>query len=275
MRVINAILIRNLTNFIRDRVRLFFTVFMSVIFLFIFSFVMQSATMGIDNPTNYLISGIIIMTVFQAALNNSMTIIEDIASGFMKEILVAPISRYQISIGQIVSAAVVAVLQGIIILVLALFIGLSIDIVQFIKMTVIMIVVGITFSSIGLYLAILAKNSTNFQLIIAVITMPLTFLSGAYIPTTILPSFLLPIVYLNPLTYTTSIYRYITLGMEHYSNDMLIKEGVAFDIHGFIITPYLGLMIVFIIGIIFFILCVNRFNKADFSEVKVSKDIMF
>jgi len=275
MRVINAILIRNLTNFTRDRVRLFFTVFMSVIFLFIFSFVMKSSDTGIANPTNYLISGIIIMTVFQAALNNSMTIIEDIASGFMKEILVAPISRYQISIGQILSAAVVAVLQGIIVLVLGLFIGLSTDIVQFIKMTVIMIVVGVTFSSIGLYLAILAKNSTNFQLIIGIITMPLTFLSGAYIPTTILPSFLLPIVYINPLTYTTSIYRYITLGMEQYSNDMLIKEGVAFDIHGLIITPYLGLIIVLIIGLIFFTLCVNRFNKADFSEVKVSKDIMF
>jgi ABC-2 type transport system permease protein len=193
----------------------------------------------------------------------------------MKEILVAPISRYQISIGQILSAAVVAVLQGIIVLVLGLFIGLSTDIVQFIKMTVIMIVVGVTFSSMGLYLAILAKNSTNFQLIIGIITMPLTFLSGAYIPTTILPSFLLPIVYINPLTYTTSIYRYITLGMEQYSNDMLIKEGVAFDIHGLIITPYLGLIIVLIIGLIFFTLCVNRFNKADFSEVKVSKDIMF
>lgn len=275
MRAINAILIRNLTNFIRDRVRLFFTVFMSVVFLFIFSFVMKSSTAGIANPTNYLISGIIIMTVFQAALNNSMLTIEDISSGFMKEILVAPISRYQISMGQILSSAVVAVLQGIIILVLSLFIGLSTDILQFIKLTGIMILVGITFSSMGLYLATLSKNSTNFQLIIGIITMPLTFLSGAYIPTTILPSFLLPIIYLNPLTYTTSIYRYITLRMEHYSNAMLIKEGVAFDIHGFIITPYLGLIIVLIIGIIFFILCVKQFNKADFSKVKVSKDIMF
>lgn len=275
MRVINAIMIRNLTNFIRDRVRLFFTVFMSVVFLFIFSFVMKSATTGIANPTNYLISGIIIMTVFQAALNNSMMTIEDISSGFMKEILVAPISRYQISIGQILSSAVVAVLQGIIILVLGLFIGLSTDFIQFTKLTAIMILVGITFSSMGLYLAILAKNSTNFQLIIAIITMPLTFLSGAYIPTTILPNFLLPIIYLNPLTYTTSIYRFITLRMENYSNAMLIKEGVAFDINGFIITPYIGLIIVLIIGIIFFILCVNQFNKADFSKVKVSKDIMF
>ena len=275
MRVINAIMIRNLTNFIRDRVRLFFTIFMSVVFLFIFSFVMKSSTTGIENPTNYLISGIIIMTVFQAALNNSMLTIEDISSGFMKEILVAPISRYQISMGQILSSAVVAVLQGIIILVLGLFIGLSTDVLQFIELTGIMILVGITFSSMGLYLAILAKNSTNFQLIIGIITMPLTFLSGAYIPTTILPNFLLPVIYLNPLTYTTSIYRYITLRMEQYSTARLVKEGVAFDIHGLIITPYLGLLIVLLIGVIFFILCVKQFNKADFSKVKVSKDIMF
>jgi ABC-2 type transport system permease protein len=272
MRAIKAILVRNLTNFIRDKVRLFFTVFMAVVFLFIFSFVMKGATKGIENPTSYLVAGIIIMTVFQAALNSSMMTIEDIASGFMKEILVAPIKRFQISIGQILSSAAIAVFEGIMILIMGFFIGLRTDPVQFIELTAIMILVGVTFGAMGLYLAILSKNSTNFQLIISIISMPLTFLSGAYIPTTILPSFISPIVYLNPLTYTTAIYRYITLRMENYSTAKLVKEGVAFDIHGFIITPYLGLIIIFIIGLIFLFLCVVEFNKADFSRVKVSKD---
>jgi ABC-2 type transport system permease protein len=60
MRAIKAILIRNLTNFTRDRTRFFFTIFMAVFFLFIFSFVMKSAAIGVANPMNYLISGIII-----------------------------------------------------------------------------------------------------------------------------------------------------------------------------------------------------------------------
>lgn len=271
MRAIKAIIIRNLTNFTRDRMRFFFTIFMSVFFLFIFSFVMKSTTNGIVQPMNYLISGIIIMTVFQAALNNSMNILDDISSGFMKEILVSPIPRWQISIGQILSSAIVAVLQGVIVIIMGTFMGLKLDALHLAEMLGVMVLVGITFSSMGLYLATLARNSTTFQLLTSVAVLPLTFLSGAYIPTTVLPDFLRPIVYLNPLTYTTSIFRYITLQMESMPSAALVKAGVAFDINGFIIMPYLGLLIILAIGTLLFTLCVRQFNKADFSRVKVFK----
>ena len=272
MRAIKAILVKNLTNFTRDKPKVFATIFMSVIYLFVFSFVVKSTATGLEQPMNYLISGIIIMTVFQSALNNSMNILEDISSGFMKEILVSPIPRWQISIGQILSSSVVALLQGlIIIIIMGLFMGLNTDLFHFIEMLGVMILVGITFSSVGLYLATLTKSSTTFQLMISIVVMPLTFLSGAFIPTTVMPGFLLPIVYINPLTYTTSIFRYITLKMEGLSSAELVKAGVAFDIHGFIITPYIGLLIILTICIIFFILCVSQFNNADFSRVKIYK----
>jgi ABC-2 type transport system permease protein len=271
MNAIKAILARNLINFTRDKMRFFFTIFMSVFFLFIFSFVMKSATTGLDQPMNYLISGIIIMTVFQAALNNSTSILEDISSGFMKEILVAPIARWQISIGQVLSSAVLAVLQGLIVIIMGLFMGLKLDFLHLMEMLGVMVLVGVTFASIGLFLAAVAKTSTTFQLLIAIATLPLTFLSGAYIPTTVMPSIIRPIVYLNPLTYTTAIFRYITLKMESMSSAALVKAGVAFDINGFIIMPYLGLIMILTIGFVFFILCVHKFNKADFSNVKVFK----
>ena len=136
MRAIKAILFRNLTAFSRDKMRFFFTLFMSGFFLFIFSFVMKAAATGIAAPMSYLISGIIIMTVFQSALNNSMNIIEDVASGFMKEIMVAPIARWQISLGQIASATVISVLQGMLIVIIGLFIGLKLDLFHFIEMGV-------------------------------------------------------------------------------------------------------------------------------------------
>ena len=268
MRGMIAILNRNLTNFTRDKLRFVFTIFMSVFFLFIFSFVMKPTTTGVEQPLNYLISGIIIMTVFQSALSNSTSIIEDISMGFMKEIIVSPIARWQISIGQVLSATTIAVIQGLLVIIMSLFIGLKIDAIQFIEMCGVMIAVGITFSSIGLYLAALAKNSTTFQVMITAFTMPLTFLSGAYIPTTVMPKLLRPFVYINPLTYTTSIFRYITLKMKSLPTDALVKAGVAFDINGFIIKPYLGLLIILAMGVIFFTLCVIQFNKADFSNVK-------
>lgn len=269
MRAIQAILTRNLISFFRDKMKFFFTMFMSVFFLFVFSFVMKSTAAGLDQPMNYLISGIIIMTVFQTSLNNSMNTLDDISSGFMKEILVAPISRWEISVGQILSASIIALLQGLIVLIIGMFMGLSIDFLHFIEMTGVMILVGITFSAMGLYLATIAKSSTTFQIMISVVVMPLTFLSGAYIPSTVMPKFLMPIVYINPLTYTTSIFRFITLKMEGLSTDQLIHSGVAFNINGFVITPQAGLLIISIIGAAFLSFCVSRFNKADFSNVKV------
>jgi ABC-2 type transport system permease protein len=182
MRAIRAILARNLIKFFRDKMRFFFTLFMSGFLLFTFSFVMKSAVAGLAHPMNYLVSGIIIMTVFQTALNNSMSILEDISTGFMKEILVAPIARWQIAVGQVLSSAAVAVLQGVIVLVVGIFMGLDLDPVHFAMMVCLMLLVGITFSSLGLFLAALSKESTTFQIMISVVTMPLTFLSGAYIP---------------------------------------------------------------------------------------------
>jgi ABC-2 type transport system permease protein len=241
---------------------------MPVFFLFIFSFVMKSSTIGVAQPLNYLISGIIIMTVFQSALSNSTNIIDDISTGFMREVIVSPVARWQISIGQVLSATIIAVLQGLLVIILALFMGLKIDIIQFIEMFGVMAAVGVTFSSMGLFMATLAKNSTTFQVMIMAINLPLTFLSGAYIPTTAMPKLLLPIVLINPLTYTTSIFRYISLQMGGLSTEALLKAGVAFDFNGFIIKPYFGFLIILVMGFAFFVLCVKQFNKADFSKVK-------
>lgn len=104
----------------------------------------------------------------------------------------------------------------------------------------------------------------------SMIMMPLTFVSGAYIPTTIIPGFLLPIVYLNPLTYTTSIFRYIALGAHTLTAEELVRQGIAFDLGGFVITPFMGLAITTLIGTFFFVLCVRKFNCADFSTIKIA-----
>jgi ABC-2 type transport system permease protein len=271
IRPITAILSRNLLKLRRDRLKLFLNLFMSGLFLFIFSFVIKSTGPGLEHPLNYLISGIIIMTVFQSALSNSMNILEDISSGFMKEILVAPIDRWQIAIGHVLSAMVVSVIQGLIIVIIGIFMGLNIGLVQGIAMVGLMLLVGLTFSALGLYLATLSKESGNFQLLITIVSFPLTFLSGAYIPTMALPGILLPFVYLNPLTYTTAAFRYVALNLGNMNTAGLVKAGVAFNINGFIITPFMSILLIIVMSVVFFGLCVSRFSKADFSRVKTFK----
>jgi ABC-2 type transport system permease protein len=226
---------------------------------------------SVAQPMNYLISGVIIMTVFQSALSNSTDILSDIESGFMKEIIVAPIKRWQISIGQVLSSSIIAIIQGIIISIISLFMGLQLDAPRFMEMLGIMAVAGVTFGSIGLFLASVARNAPAFQIITAIAVMPLTFLSGAYIPTTIMPAFLRPLIYINPLTYLTGIFRYITLGMSGAPAATLVQQGVAQSIGSFTILPYMGFFLIILIGAVFFALCVWKFNRADFSTVKVFK----
>jgi len=271
IRPILAILSRNLIKLRRDRMKLFLNLFMSGLFLFIFSFVIKSTARGLDHPMNYLISGIIIMTVFQSALSNSMNILEDITSGFMKEILVAPVNRWQIATGHVLSAMTVSVIQGLIIVVIGIFMGLDIDLVHGIAMVGLMLLVGLTFSALGLYLATLTKESSNFQLLIMIVTFPLTFLSGAFIPTMALPGLLKPFVFINPLTYTTAAFRFVALHLENMPAAGLVKAGVAFDINGFIITPFMSILFIIVMCVLFFSLCVDRFTKADFSRVKTFK----
>ena len=226
---------------------------------------MRGAVPGISSPLSYLIAGVIIMTVFQQALNNSTDILNDLSSGFMKEIIVSPIPRWQIAIGQIIASTVIACLQGVVILIAGLFMGLSVTIPVFFEMIGIMIIAGFTFAAFGLFLATVSRNSSAFQILTSVIIMPLSFLSGAYIPTTIMPKFLNAVIIINPLTWITALFRYTALRLNTASAAELVKEGIAFSFGGHIITPPIGSIFVLVFGLLFFLLCVQKFNSADFS----------
>lgn len=264
-----TIVVRNLLRFSRDRMRLFMTLFMSGLFLFVFSFVARSAGAGIDRPMNYLVAGVVVMTVFQTALNGSMSILEDVAGGFMKEILVAPVARWEIALGQILSSMAIAVSQGLVVLAIGFLLGLRVDLAHGLAMVALLCLVAATFGAMGLYLATVAKESANFQLLVVLVSFPLTFLSGAYIPSTVLPKAVLPVVYLNPLTYTTSAFRFLVLHMEHASSDELVRAGVAFPIGGHVVGPAAGVAMIVAMGALFLFLSVRRFSDADFSRVKV------
>lgn len=270
MNPITAIVQRNLLNYIRSKGRVFGSLFMSMFMLVMFSFLMKSSMSGLDAPLPYLISGVIIMSVFQVSVNNSSDILSDISCGYMKEVLVAPIARTQISMGHILSGAIVATLQGVVTMICGIVLGLRVSVLHILLLASVMLVSAMAFSAIGLFLATVSRNSPAFQTLSSMIMMPLTFVSGAYIPTTIIPGFLLPIVYLNPLTYTTSIFRYIALGAYTLTTEELVEQGMAFSIGGFVITPLMGLAITVLIGAFFFVLCVRKFNRADFSTIKVA-----
>jgi len=270
MHVITALWFRNLKIFVRNRIQLVFTIIMPFFFLYVFNAIFKND--NIQNPVNYMLAGIVITTVFQTAMSIASGTIDDIVSGFMKEVLVSPVKRFQIAIGQLLSAATIATLQGIIILFIGYFIGLKFTSI-FTPFAVIgvMIAVGLVFSGFGLYIAALVKNAQTFQIVLAAITMPLTFLCGAYIPLSLLPKVLQICAYFNPMTYTTAFFRTIILEKTSLTNEQLIAEQLAFKIGDLVITPPISMAIVVVFGMIFLILATVVFSRVDFSRINRSK----
>lgn len=269
MNTVLALWKRGLKAFVRNRTGLIFSLIFPFFFVYVFGAIFKNDF--IDNPIAYMLSGVIITTVFESSLNLASSTVDDMVSGFMKEVLVSPAKRMMVAMGQLLSAATVATLQGILILVIGLFIGI-----KFTTWTTplfilfAMICVGLVFSGVGLFLATKVRSGQTFQIVKTAVTMPLTFISGAYIPLDMLPNTLKYVAYFNPMTYATAFFRMIVLEKTNLSTAELVKEGLAIDINGFIVTPFMSFVIIIAIGIVFLILSTNSFVKTDFSRVNRS-----
>jgi len=269
MNTILTLWIRGLKAFVRNKTGLIFSLIFPLFFVYVFGAIFKNDV--IENPIAYMLSGVIITTVFEGSLNLASTTVDDMVSGFMKEVLVSPAKRLNVAIGQLLSAATVSTLQGVMILIIGLFIGI-----KFTSWTtpifilLAMISVGLVFSGVGLFMATKVRSGQTFQIIKTAVTMPLTFISGAYIPLSMLPELLRNVAYLNPMTYATAFFRMIVLEKTNRPIDELVKEGLAIDIHGFIVTPVMSFAIFILIGVIFLFLSTRSFVKTDFSRINRS-----
>ena len=271
MKVILALCMRNIKAFVRNKAQLISSFLFPFFFIFVFSAIFKNEF--IENPETYMLAGIVISTVFDFSLRISSSTIDDMTSGFMKEVLVSPVSRFSIASGQFLSSAVIGTLQGIVIIAIGYFIGFRVSTPLTIVYAVFaMFFVGIVFSGFGLFLATSAKNIQTFQVISMVITMPMTFISGAYIPFNKLPDFLMYIGYINPMTYAVAFFRSVTLEKMNLSAEELIKQELMFQIGGFQITPLVSMLILAAFGLLFLFLATSSFIRLDFSRINRNKN---
>lgn len=269
MNTVFALWKRGLKAFVRNRTGLIFSLVFPFFFVYVFGAIFKNDF--IENPIAYMLSGVIIATVFESSLSLASSTVDDMVSGFMKEVLVSPAKRIYVAMGQLLSAATVATLQGIMILVLGLFLGIKFTSwVTPLYVVVSMIFIGIVFSGVGLFMATKVRNGQTFQIVKMAITMPLTFLSGAYIPLSLLPDTLRYVAYVNPMTYATAFFRMLVLERTNLSLEQLVNEGLAIDINGFIVTPFMTLGIILAIGFVFLLLSTNSFVRTDFSRLNRS-----
>src|SRR5699024_7746408 len=118
------------------------------------------------NYVEFIFPGIVAMTLLMTAIFSAMSVIEDKNYGYMKEILVSPISRVSIAVGKMLGAATVSTIQGVILFLFISFFVLSYDILSFILVISFLFFLSALLSGVGLFFASMIKSSQGFQLIV-------------------------------------------------------------------------------------------------------------
>ena len=217
MDIIYTIWLRNMKRYIRSKSRIIGSISMPLFFLLFLGFglnsVVQIPGMG-ENYIVFLIPGMVAMSVLFTSVFSGIQIIWDKQFGFLKETLVAPVSRLEIMLGQTAGGATTAFIQGVIILVLSLFIGLhSQSVLGFFIAFGFMALIGIAFTAFGIAIASRMEDMTGFQLIMNFVVFPIFGLSGALFPISSLPPYFAPITLIDPLTYGVEGIRYGLTGV--------------------------------------------------------------
>jgi len=161
----------------------------------------------------YLVPGILGMTILFSSAYAGMGVIMDRQYGFLKEVMVTPVSRVSIILGMIAGTATTSLIQASMMMLLSVFLGFQLPgIIPFAAALLIMLLVSITFISIGLTLSSLFKDLHGFNMIINFIVFPLFLLSGALFPVANLPGIIQIFSYADPLTYGVDALRGVMIG---------------------------------------------------------------
>ncbi|WP_457743009.1 ABC transporter permease [Thermococcus sp.] len=219
MRVFATMIYRELKRFSRSRARVIGSVINPLIWLIffgkgwagVFNNPLATQIFGTDYMT-FLVPGIIVMTVFNMSFMQGITLIWDRQFGFLKEILVAPASRAEAIAGRITGGAIVAMVQGLIILTLS-FVLANLKVSGIIPSIGLSFLLGLSTAGMGVAIALKMNSMEGFQMIIMMLLLPMTFLSGAFYPISTMPTWMQWLAKANPLTYAVDGTRYYLAGV--------------------------------------------------------------
>jgi len=223
--------LRQMKRYVRSKSRLVVTIIQPLFFLFIFGSGFRSISMpGLEGDYLYFFApGIIAMSILFSSMFAGVSIIWDRQFGFLQEVLVAPVSRLSIIIGRTLGGATTALIQGFVILIIAILIGTPVvGIIGLLLAILFMILIAFTSVGFGLILASKMNDFHSFPLIMNLTIMPLLFLSSAFFPV-VENKTLLTIAYFNPLFYMVDGLRGSLIGVEHsVIKNPLMNLGIVF-----------------------------------------------
>lgn len=233
MNKIYILWLRQIKKYLRSPSRIIGSLGQPILFLvalgYGFGSIFESAGQG--SYLNFLAPGVIAMSILFTSIFAGMEVIWDRQFGFLKETLVAPISRFSIMIGRTLGGSTVATIQGLIVMIISIIFGFHpFSWLGVILAIPVMFLVALLFTSLGTMIASLLEDMQGFQLIMNFLVMPLFFLSGSLFPLEGLPPVLSIIAKIDPLSYGIDALRHLLINSGHYGLglDLIVLSGITF-----------------------------------------------
>ena len=232
MGAIYILWLRELKRYVRSRVQIIVSLGQPCLYLLALGFglgpVFRQA--GHGSYLQFMAPGVVGMTVLFSSVFSGIAMLWDRQFGFLKETLVAPVSRMQIMVGRTLGGATVAILQGTLILLICLIAGFRPHSWVAIPMAFLFVIlIAVVFAALGMGIGSVLKDMQGFQLVMNFLVLPIFFLSGALFPLAGLPAVMAVITRLDPLTYGVDGLRgaLIRAWQFHPAVDVAVLAGLA------------------------------------------------
>ncbi len=282
LKAIYIIWYREVLRWSRNRSRIVGSFGMPILFLFIFGSGLSPAMGGLTKGlaaaapmatpgmeidfVKFIFPGIMGMIVLMGSMMSGISIVWDREFGFLKEVLVAPISRTAVAIGKTLGGSTTGMVQGLLLLVLAPLIGLSVSLAMVAKLIPLLFLISFTMTSLGVFIGARMKSTEGFQMLMQFILMPMIFVSGALFPMRDLPVWMNFLVKVNPVTYAIDPLRKVVFGAQNLPESvlkMLPQAGLGVTLFGHAMTLGEDIAIIALFGAVMTGLAVWMFNVQD------------
>src|SRR5690348_8248385 len=265
LRAVYIIWYRDILRYWRDRWRLVASLAQPLLFLLVFGSGLSTALGGAFGRgtglsyIQFMYPGIIGMSILFTAIFGAMSIVWDREFGFLKEVLVAPIDRWAVAIGKALGGTTQAMIQGLILLVLAPLVGVKLNVLTILEIIPLAAVLAFGLASFGVMLASMMKSLQGFQVVMNFLMMPMFFLSGALFPLTNLPGWMTWLTRINPASYGIDPIRRVVLANSGTAN----VDSLGLTINGQVLPVPLEAGIMLAFGAVLLGVAVVMFQRRD------------
>ena len=265
-RAVRAVLWRDLLRFAGDRVRIWTALVQPLLFLFVLAPGLQrlssDATGGVE-LTTFMFPGVLCMALWFSAMISATSLVMDRELGFLRELLVAPVSRSSIVVGKCLGGTVVATAQGLVLLALAGLVDVPYDPSLLVALFGLMLLIAFTVTALGVMMATTIRQAQTFSSVMQVLLFPLIFLSGAMYPVSGLPGWLAALNRCNPLTYAVDPMRRLVFDHVDLADGTrrTLAPGVTW--WGWPVPTLVEVAIVLALGVAMTAIAVARFARTE------------